>query len=215
MDESPEVIRQQIELTKLQLTQNLGSLEHQVAETVQSSFSKVKNSVETVHETVETVATVIQGAMQSVTNAFDIRRQIERHPWLVIGGSVVTGCLVVKYLSGSKNESELACGMARTPSCPTAGYASPETGTPTVASAATASAIAAAYESGLKSSSWNQLRSAGISTLMWIMQDIASRAVPQAIAHFTGNQTDDRGRRSKDNENDPGYPRKHESSEAA
>ncbi|MFN0197675.1 MAG: hypothetical protein ACKVT0_13100 [Planctomycetaceae bacterium] len=215
MDESPEVIRRQIELTKLQLIQNLGSLELQVAETVQSTFTKMNNSVESVHETVETVTAAVHEAVQSVTNAFDVRRQIERHPWLVIGGSAVIGCLAVKYLSGSEKKAELASGMTRTPSCPSAGDASPEKGTPAIASAVTASTIAAAYESGMKSSSWNQLRSAGISTLMWIMQDIASRAVPQIIAHFTGNQSDDRGSRSKDNGNDPGYPRKHEASEAA
>ncbi|MFM9964874.1 MAG: hypothetical protein ACKV2Q_27030 [Planctomycetaceae bacterium] len=70
MNDTPEVIRQQMEETKSQLTEKLESLECQVSDGV-----------------------------QSVTDAFDLPLQIERHPWLAVGGSLVLGYLASEILN--------------------------------------------------------------------------------------------------------------------
>ena len=53
---------------------------------------------------------------------------------------------------------------------------------------ATGAAITAAYESGLKSSSWHQLRSMAIAALFGIAQEVASRAVPPLLNYLTGKR---------------------------
>jgi phosphate uptake regulator len=74
MDDSPEVIRLQMEETRASLSEKLETLEQQVVGTVQDARAAVTDTVETVkeavHETVETVK-----------DTFDIGAQMQRHPW--------------------------------------------------------------------------------------------------------------------------------------
>ena len=84
MDDSPEVIRQQMEETRASLSEKLETLEQQVVGTVQDARAAVTDTVETVKEAVhETV--------ESVKDTFDISRQMERHPWAMLGGSIALG----------------------------------------------------------------------------------------------------------------------------
>ncbi len=101
MADSPEVIRQQMEETKLQLTDKLVSLEHQVAETVQSTGTAVTATVEAVQAKVETVTGSVQDALHSISKAFDIQHHVNTHPWLVMGGAVVVGYLAADLLEAS------------------------------------------------------------------------------------------------------------------
>ena len=185
MSDTAEMIREQMDETKSQLSDKLESLEHQVSETVQSTGTAVNATVEAVQETVETVTGAVQDAVQSVSNAFDFQRQIDRHPWLVLGGSVVLGYLAVEFLTRSAKKSGQSAETTPLPH-PSADNAGHENGEPAVQSAATGAAIAAAYESGLKSSSWHQLRSMAIGALIGIAQDVASRAVPHVMNYLNG-----------------------------
>jgi len=187
MSDTAEMIREQMDETKSQLSDKLESLEQQVSETVQSTGTAVSATVEAVQETVEAVTGAVQDAVQSVSNAFDFHRQIDRHPWLVLGGSVVLGYLAVEFLTRSAKKAGQPTGTAPLP-CPSADNAGHENGEPAVQAAATGAAIAAAYESGLKSSSWHQLRSMAIGALIGIAQDVASRAVPSVMNYLAGNR---------------------------
>jgi hypothetical protein len=89
MANEPEVIRQQMEETRASLADKLETLEQQVMETVQGTTNAVTDTVENVKETV-------QETIQSVREAFDLRRQVDQHPWLMLCGSVAVG-----YLAGS------------------------------------------------------------------------------------------------------------------
>jgi len=132
MDEQPEVIQHQMEETRQALVDKLEALENQVAETVQSTThavqdttSAVTGTVEAVKDTVENVSEKVQETMATVTDtlqqtahavsdtvqqtahavseAFDLRLQAERHPWLVVGGAVAvgyTGALLLDSLLG-------------------------------------------------------------------------------------------------------------------
>src|SRR5262249_38838293 len=86
MDDSPEVIRQQMEETRAALSEKLETLEQQVVGTVKDARAAVTDTVETVkgavHDTVETVK-----------ETFDVSRQVERHPWAMLGGSIALGFL--------------------------------------------------------------------------------------------------------------------------
>lgn len=99
MTETPEVMRQHIEETKSQLWEKLDTLECQVSEAVQSTSTAVSDTVASVQETVSNVTESVQESVQSVSNAFDLPRQVGRHPWLAVGGSFVLGYLANDLLN--------------------------------------------------------------------------------------------------------------------
>jgi hypothetical protein len=184
MDATLDVMRQQMDDTKLQLSEKLDSLEQQVSNTVQSTGTAVNATVEAVQETVETVTGAVQDAVQSVSNAFDLPRQINRHPWLALGGSFALGCLAVEYLNRSAKRSRQPPEAIATsaPVADDAGHGIEETAGQNTA---TAAALAGAYEAGLNSSAWHQLRRAAVGAFLVIAQDVAVRAVPQVLNYLS------------------------------
>jgi ElaB/YqjD/DUF883 family membrane-anchored ribosome-binding protein len=78
---STEEIRQQIAQTRSSLVQKIDSLDKQVKAAIDGGAESFKETVEQV--------------VQSVKQAFDLRRQLEEHPWAMLGGSLVVG-----YLAG-------------------------------------------------------------------------------------------------------------------
>jgi ElaB/YqjD/DUF883 family membrane-anchored ribosome-binding protein len=71
MDDSAEVIEQQIDETLASLTEKLSKLEQKVSGTVKT----VKDSVMTVRDT------------------FDLKRQVRRRPWTLVAGATALGIL--------------------------------------------------------------------------------------------------------------------------
>jgi len=89
------VIRQQMEETRADLAAKLETLEQQVVDTVTGTTAAVTQTVENVkeavQETVDKVKDTVQGGVESVKNAFDLSAQMDRHPWLLMAGSVAVG----------------------------------------------------------------------------------------------------------------------------
>lgn len=187
MTDTPETIRQQMEETKSQLSEKLESLELQVTETVCSTGTAVNATVGAVQETVETVTGAVQDAVQSVSNAFDLQRQIHRHPLLVLGGSVVLGYLAGEFLARSAKRRQQVT-ETEVPQIPATKNFDHGPARPAIEPAATAAAITAAYESGLQSSAWHQLKGVMFGTLVGMMRDVASRAVPQIVDYLTNDR---------------------------
>jgi ElaB/YqjD/DUF883 family membrane-anchored ribosome-binding protein len=100
--QEPEVIRSQIEETRSSLTEKLETLEQEVKETVSEAKTAVTETVETVKETVENtveaVKDTVQGTVETVKHTFDLRCQVDRHPWGMMAGSMLTGFLVGTFL---------------------------------------------------------------------------------------------------------------------
>jgi ElaB/YqjD/DUF883 family membrane-anchored ribosome-binding protein len=104
MADEPEVVRQQMEETRADLKEKLQTLEHKITDeahevvdvargataAVSGVVEKVKGEVE---EIVDTVKGSVQETVETVKSAFDLRRQVERHPWAMMGGSAALGCL--------------------------------------------------------------------------------------------------------------------------
>ncbi len=194
MNDTAEMIREQMDETRSQLCDKLESLEHQVSRTVQSTSAAVnatvdtvQETVEAVQETVETVTEAVQGTVHSLSNVLDVPRHVERHPWLALGGSVVLGYLAAEFLGRSKKTGQSLATAS--PPNPLAQSAGQDTSEPAIQSAATVAAIAAAYESGLKSSSRQQLRSMAIGAIIGIAQDVVSRAIPPVMDYFAGKRS--------------------------
>src|SRR5260370_30074403 len=101
MDNSPEAIRAQMELTRAALAGKLGTLEEQVLDTVHNVTSAVTESAKTVKDAVD-------DTMNNVKDTLNLPLQMRRHPWVVVGGAVALG-----YLGG--------CLLFRNRSAPPAG----------------------------------------------------------------------------------------------
>lgn len=187
MDDTSEVIRQQMDDTRSQLSDKLESLEHQVSDTVQSTGTAVNATVSAVQDTVETVTEAVRDAVHSVSNAVDIRRQVDRHPWLVLGGSVALGYLAYRFLVGSARKTQQPPGTTSLPRR-SADITRERNGQPEVESTATAAPAAAHSESGLRSSSWHQLESAAIGALVGIAHEVVAHAIPHVVNYVTGNR---------------------------
>jgi ElaB/YqjD/DUF883 family membrane-anchored ribosome-binding protein len=104
MDHEAEMIKQQMEEKREDLTKKLEQLENQVVETVQSTTSAVTGTVENVkevvQETVQTVKGSVEETVDSVKKTFDLSYQVGRHPWLMLGGSVAVGFVAGRLVEG-------------------------------------------------------------------------------------------------------------------
>ena len=112
MDELEQQIEEtklQLEETKLQLSDKLGTLEQQVSQTVETASTAVAATVEAVQGTVESMTGAVEDAVHGVHDAFDLQRQIQKHPFLVIGGAVVVGYVAAQFFRSSS-------GVSRSPS---------------------------------------------------------------------------------------------------
>lgn len=100
MDHETEVIRHQMEETRNSLAEKLETLEQQVVCTVHDATSAVTNTVEAVREAVHDSVEMVKGSVgetvETVRETLDIQRQVERHPWAMMAGSVALG-----YVGGS------------------------------------------------------------------------------------------------------------------
>jgi ElaB/YqjD/DUF883 family membrane-anchored ribosome-binding protein len=108
MPPETELIKQQMGQTRADLTAKLETLENQVLGTVRDTTSTVSQTVQqvssTVRETVQDVRATVRETSSSVRDALDVSRQMQQHPWLMLGGSValgyVGGCLLDSLEAG-------------------------------------------------------------------------------------------------------------------
>ena len=175
MNDTPEVIRQQMEDTKSQLTEKLESLEHQVSESVQSTGTAVAATAEAVQETVEAVTGAVHDAVHSVSNAFDFPRQVERHPWIAVGGSFALGYLASELLNAPTTASA-------SESAPSAAQTQNGNGQHAVESPPTSSS---------KSLPWAEMRGMLTGVLMGALSTIVTQGVPTALDYFAKSLRDD------------------------
>ncbi len=102
MPPETELIKQQMGQTRAALTDKLETLENKVLGTVSTTTDAVSQTVQQVGSTVREVGATVQETVQnaratmretidSVRDALDVSRQMQQHPWLLFGGSVVAG----------------------------------------------------------------------------------------------------------------------------
>ena len=101
MDPQPDVIHKQIEETRSSLTEKLETLEAEVKETVHSARETFTSARESVEGTIDSVKETVQTAKETVKRTFDIRYQVDRHPWAMLGLSVASG-VVAGFLLGDR-----------------------------------------------------------------------------------------------------------------
>jgi ElaB/YqjD/DUF883 family membrane-anchored ribosome-binding protein len=192
--QDPHTIRKQIEETRSSLAEKLETLEHEVKETVCGASSAVVGTVETVKQTlastVESVRDTVQGTVESVKQTFDVRVQVEAHPWAMFGGSIVAG-----FAAGAliPSQDRMARAMSRRgvapaheiPRSPSHSYFEPiQENTRAWAASSPAS----------RGSQWitqfadrfapeiDRLKGLAIGSLMGVVRDMVRRNAPEALA---------------------------------
>jgi ElaB/YqjD/DUF883 family membrane-anchored ribosome-binding protein len=116
MDTQPDldVIREQIDETRSSLTEKLETLEAEVKETVgtaRETLTSAREAVEetlasareTVQETISSVTETVHQATETVKRNLDLQYQVNRHPWAMMGLSLVSGVALGAFLGGRRN----------------------------------------------------------------------------------------------------------------
>lgn len=188
-----EETKLQLEETKLQLSEKLGSLEQQVSDTVESASSAVTATVEAVQGTVENVTEAIEDTMQNVSNVFDLRRQVEEHPFWVLGGAAVVGFLAAEYLTKPSRRYQVPAMVSfeepirREPPSHPQPPQNVETPPPAQAAPVPQQSYQQRQPTPSEPSAWDSLKTLAISTLFGSMQGIAMRAIPEVVGMVVGN----------------------------
>src|SRR5262245_38479035 len=108
MVDEPEVIREQMNETRTNLTEKIDLLERHLVDTVQGTSAAVAETVdsvkESVDETVQAVKESVRETVSSVKETFDLARQVERRPWTIMAGAVAVGFLGGRLLARSRGE---------------------------------------------------------------------------------------------------------------
>jgi hypothetical protein len=151
----------------------------------------VETVKEAVQETVETVKGSVQETVETVKETFDLKRQVDRHPWLMFGGSVALG-----YVGGYALNRVRASGTSAVPyraaawstPRPNGGpYSSARPEAPVMGEAVVAPP-AREPEPGLFSSladalapELGKLKGLAIGALFGVMRDAITRSVPEQM----------------------------------
>lgn len=88
MDESTAVIRNQMDRTRADLSDQIDRLEHRVSENLFSTGEAVTDIIGSVRETVK-----------SVRHAMDLRSHVVHSPWIAFGGAVAVGYVATRLSS--------------------------------------------------------------------------------------------------------------------
>jgi len=191
-----ELIQKKMEQTRGSLTEKLEALEGQVAETVSSTAGAVQDTTQAVQETVAAVTEKVQETMNAVTDkvqetvqtvgeTFSLRTQMERHPWLVMGGAVAIGCVIGSSFGGqAANTGDALSGASPPPPPPPWGARSKGT------SANGRDDSSQADGPSLWSGALAHLKNIGVSYVMAIVRDLARNELPEAVASRVAEEVD-------------------------
>lgn len=185
MDSEPEVIRQQMEETRASLTEKLETLEQQVVGTVQGATTAVSETVESVKEavqqTVDTVKGSVQDTVDSVKDTFDVPRQVDRYPWLMMGGAIalgyVGGRLLLRSSEGPRTYwSSPPTTNGRRDSPPTPEYRPAAAAPPSEADSGWLGAIGDSYGPEIA-----RLKGLAIGAVLGLVRDAIARSAPEPM----------------------------------
>lgn len=177
MTENEQQMRQQLDETKAQLFAKLQLLEEQIADSIETTGTKVKSTVG-----------AVESAVHSVANALNIRSHFEHHPWWWLGGALAAG-----YIAGGARRYQAQDPKETTDPLQIASLDSMsiDDSSREQASQGSLSALSAAFELGSRQSTANQARTLLLNATVRIFEEIVSRSVPIMISRFV-NRTDEK-----------------------
>lgn len=181
MDQKSDEMKLEIDKTRSDLTEKLETLENEVLGTVHSVTS-------TVEETIDNVKETVQETVQTVKRNFDLRYQVEQHPWPMVGGSVaagfVAGCLMGEVRRGRQGQSY------QPETYPSPSYASSpsrpqEAAPPAERQPGVLDHLMHQFEPEIR-----KVKEMAIGTVFGLVRDMLKQAVPAALAAKVGEVFD-------------------------
>ena len=102
MSEKLELLEERVRDTLVETKTAVGDIVENVKDTVDGTLDAVKETVGGAKSTVENIVENVKGTMDDtvtmVKQSFDLRYQVEQHPWLMVGGSVVAGSVLASLM---------------------------------------------------------------------------------------------------------------------
>ncbi len=105
MSSETELIAAQMRQTRAALTDKLDTLENGVRGTADAIDRTVRDVGTTVSGTAEDVRALLRERLATALDALDPTRQVERHPWLMLGGAVLAGYVAEAMLHRTEGQS--------------------------------------------------------------------------------------------------------------
>jgi len=169
-----------MEQTRSSLAGKLEALESEFRGTVEGATSAVANTVETVEKTVENVKESVKETVETVKDTFNVRRQVERHPWAMFGGAFLVGSLLGGLL-GRSHRRRRQSAPAETPS-PTPPEPARNGGYRNGATKKQSQEAKESDEGGPFHSAFESVKGLAVGTLMGTLRDVLVNAVPSNLA---------------------------------
>jgi len=101
-EQDTDEMRQEIDCTRSSMADKLEALEERVMGTVHSAQETVEDSIQMGKDTVA-----------AVKRNFDLKYQIEQHPWAMVGGCFVVGLALGSLLSRGRRSQQAAAPSPR------------------------------------------------------------------------------------------------------
>ena len=185
MEDKQESIMKDMEETRSSMTEKLEALETHVADKVKPMADAVEhitsaaaNMVEDVKETVHEVTHKVEATASAVASAFDLRKQTDRHPWVMFGIAATAGCVLGSFL-GSRSRRRSKGSSNESPK-----HAKESNGKSHLTRMAAPKRERASQETPKESwfgESLGHLKDLAVGSLMSAVRDLAIQAIPGAI----------------------------------
>jgi len=186
MEDQNEPILKQMEETRTSLTEKVEAIEELVSEKVRAGAEVVGHATDVAHEIVSDVKEAVHGVaetvgqtVQSVVSVFDLGKQTERHPWVVLTVSAVAGCVLGSYLVRRSHRRKSAHDSRRARLVHARGGNGAAHAEP--ARPARGTGAERPREKGWFTEHLEHLKGLAISTLLGAVRDMARRAVPGEV----------------------------------
>jgi len=170
--ENEELIREDMEATREAVNDKVESLETKMANTV----AQVRSTVE---ETMTDVKETWHEGVESAKEAVDVRRHVDHHPWLMLGGSIAAGYVIGSLLAGSEKSSSASSKQPHLLI-----HSQPPGAVPTTTSVSTGPSLMSTLSGWLgdMGPEMNHMKSMAIGAAISVARDLLVAQVPPPLA---------------------------------
>jgi len=195
MADKTELIRQRMALKREALRQKLDALEDRTLGIVKETTDAVVQVAETVEDTVQSAKKAVSKTVRKSAHMLDVSRQVDHHPWAMVGGAVAAGFfaswLVSRGTSRPGPTTEMTTGMSGSSREPpvyysaTEPYAADKPQYATPSEPATERGSQSNWLSGLMQTfapTLDTLKHLAIGTGMAVARDMVLQAVPPQLS---------------------------------
>ncbi len=103
MDTRTESIQKDIDQTQNSMNDKMEEIEDRVRGTTQDVRSSMD---ETVDRTVDTVKNAVSSNVEQIKDNVDVQGMVEKHPWLMVGGSMLAGYILSSLTQSSSHRQD-------------------------------------------------------------------------------------------------------------